>query len=76
MNDELASLVFLVADHHHTTTCRLINDRCTFGCMSQCIAFIVAFGRSLARGGSARILDFLRVGLLNKDKGDILLCVI
>lgn len=65
-------LVFLVAYHHHTAG-RLVNNRCTFRCMTQCIAFIVAFECGLALGRFALVLSLLTVVLLHQDEGDILL---
>lgn len=65
-------LVFLVADHHHAT-CRLVNNRCTFRCVTQCITLVVAFESGLACKRLALILWLLSVAILHKDKRDILL---
>lgn len=63
-------LVFL--DHHHTLGW-LVDDRCTFRCMSQCVAFIVAFSGGLAQQRFTLVLCLWGAILLDQDKCDIFL---
>lgn len=70
LDSESRPLVFL--DHHHAAW-GLIDDRCTFGCVTQCVTLIVAFERRLARGSLARVWSLLRVvGLLHQNERDAL----
>lgn len=63
-------LVFL--DHHHALSW-LVDDRCTFRCVTQCVAFIVAFSGSLAQQRFALLLTLRRIIFLHQDESDIFL---